>query len=60
MRPLLWCGALNSPGQDRLDPVEQVLGDQWFEVAAFSANAVLGDVHDAYQVNTIVVAPRRT
>ena len=47
VRALLWRGALNSPRQDRLDAEEQVLGDQGLEVAAFSANAVLGDVHDA-------------
>src|SRR5688500_9089723 len=47
VRPLLWRGARNSPGQDRLHTVEQVLGDQGLEVAAFSANAVLGDLHDA-------------
>jgi hypothetical protein len=47
VRPLLWRGARNSPGQDRLHTVEQVLGDQGLEVAAFCANAVLCDVHDA-------------
>jgi len=30
-----------------LHAAEQVLGDQRLEVAAFSANAVFGDVHDA-------------
>ena len=40
-----WCSEL--AGQDRLHTVEQVLGDQGLEVAAFSANAVLGHVHDA-------------
>jgi len=36
-----------APGQDRLHAVEQLLGDKWLEVAALSANAVLGGVHDA-------------
>jgi hypothetical protein len=35
------------PDKTRLHTVEQVLGDQGLEVAALSANAVLGDVHDA-------------
>jgi hypothetical protein len=44
---LLWRGTRNSPGQDCLNTVEQVLGNQGLEVTAFSANAVLDDVHDA-------------
>ena len=47
MRALLWCGARNPPGQDRLHTEEQVLRDEWLEVAACSANAVFVDVHDA-------------
>ena len=35
------------PDKHRLHAVEQVLGDQRLEVAALSANAVLGHVHDA-------------
>jgi hypothetical protein len=47
VRALLRCGARQVPGQDRLHAVEEVLRDQRLEVAALSANVVLGDVHDA-------------
>ena len=44
VRPLLRRGARKSPGQDRLHAVEQFLGNQRLEIAAFSANAVIRNV----------------
>ena len=38
--------ARHTARQNRLDAVEQVFRDQWLEVAALGANAVLGDVDD--------------
>ena len=39
--------AWHSPGQDRLNAIEQLFGDQRLEVATLAANAVLRDVHDS-------------
>ena len=47
MRPLSGRGRQRAAGQHRLDAVEQVVGDQRLDVAAFVADTVLGDVHDA-------------
>jgi len=47
MRALARCRVRQTPRQNRLDSVEQLFGDQRFEVASLGANAVLGDMHDA-------------
>ncbi len=47
MRPLLGRSRQRAAGEDCLHAVEQVFGDQWLEVAALAAHAVLGHVHDA-------------
>jgi hypothetical protein len=47
MRTLARCSVQQTARQNRLDAIKQLFGDQRFEVAALSAYAVLGHIHDA-------------
>jgi hypothetical protein len=47
MRSLARRRCWHSTRQDRLNAVEQLLGDQRLEVATLAANGVIRDVHDS-------------